>query len=146
MEYRNLCTIVMHRFKSNSVCTRGELIIGSSKFQTLEPSSPIIPYGAYLLRPTNSPRFSKKYPYNVVLDKKVPEVIGVSGHQGVRIHVGNYPSDTKGCILIGSTGTECKLLNSSVAYTSFCNILHSILIKNPNAFFVLYIYGEDENE
>lgn len=143
MEYRNLCTIVLHRFKSNSVCTRGELIIGSSKFQTLEPTTPIIPFGAYLLRPTHSPRFSNKYPYNVVLDKKVPEVIGVTSHSGVRIHVGNYPSDTKGCILIGSAGTDSTLTNSSVAYTSFCNILHSILIKNPNAFFVLYIYGEE---
>lgn len=146
MNYRNLCTIVMHRFKSNSVCTRGEIILGSSKFQTLEPSKPIIPFGAYLLRATYSPSFSSKYPYNTLLDKKVPEIIGVTGHSGVRIHVGNYPSDTKGCILIGSTGTDCKLFNSSVAYTSFCNILHSILIKNPNAFFVLYIYGEEENE
>lgn len=146
MEYRNLCTIVLHRFKSNSICTRGELIIGSSKFQTLEPSTPIIPCGAYLLRPTNSPRFSNKYPYNSVLDKKVPEVIGVKGHSGVRIHVGNYPSDTKGCILLGSAGTESKLFNSSVAYTSFCNYLHKKLIKNPYTFFVLYTYGEDEHE
>ena len=121
MEYRNLCTIVLHRFKSNSICTRGELTICSSKFQTMEPSTPIIPVGTYLLCATHSPRFSKKYPYNTVLDKKVPEVTGVSGHSGVRIHVGNYPSDTKGCILIGTSGTESKLLNSSVAYTSFCD-------------------------
>lgn len=146
MEYRNLCTIVLHRFKSNSVCTRGEIILGSSKFQTLEPSKPIIPYGAYLLRPTYSPSFSSKYPYNSLLDKKVPEVLGVTGHSGVRIHVGNYPSDTKGCILIGKSGSDSTLLNSSVAYKEFCVQLQSILIKNPNAFFVLYIFGEDENE
>lgn len=139
MEYRNLCTIVLHRFKSNSVCTRGEITIRSSKFQTLEPPTPIIPCGAYLLRPSYSPSFSNKYPYNSVLDRKVPEVIGVTGHNGVRIHVGNFPSNTKGCILIGLRGSDCQVDASSIAYKNFCSIMAEIIKDNPNAFFVLYI-------
>lgn len=145
MEYRNLCTIVLHRFRSNSVCTRGEITIRSSKFQTLEPSNPIIPKGAYLLRPTYSPSFSHNYPYNKCLDGKVPEVVGVTGHSGVRIHVGNFPSNTKGCILLGLRGSNCQVNESCIAYKNFCSIMSDLLKDNPNTFFVLYIY-DDENE
>ena len=139
MIYRNLCTVSLHRKSSNCICTRGELTIYNSKFQTLEPSKVIIPPGAYLLRPTYSPSFSSKYPYNKVLDSKVPEVIGVSGHSGVRIHVGNYPSDTKGCILLGCSGTDSQVLDSAIAYKNFCSIMNKLMIDNPNTFFVLIV-------
>lgn len=141
--YRNLCTITLRRFSSNKICTRGELIINTSKFQTLEPAEPIIPIGAYLLLPTRSPRFSSKYPYNKVLNGKVPEITGVIGHSGVRIHVGTYPSDTNGCILLGLSGTDSQLLNSISAYNKFCSILSSLLIDNPNTFFVLFVTDEN---
>lgn len=132
----------MHRFSSNSVCTRGEITFSTYKFQTLEPSKPIIPCGAYLLRPTYSPSFSSKYPYNKVLDSKVPEVVGVAGHSGVRIHVGNYPSDTKGCILLGSSGTDSQVNDSAIAYKNFCSIMNKLIIDNPNVFFVLIVTDE----
>lgn len=144
MIYRNLCTVVLHRFSSNKVCTRGELTLYNSKFQTLEPSKPIIPCGAYLLRPTHSRAFSSKYPYNKVLDSKVPEVVGVTGHSGVRIHVGNYPSDTKGCILLGCSGTDSQVLDSSIAYKNFCSIMSKLMNDNPNVFFVLIVTDENE--
>lgn len=139
MIYKNLCTVSLHRKTSNSICTRGELTLYTSKFQTLEPSKPIIPCGAYLLRPTYSPSFSSKYPYSSVLGSKVPEVIGVYGHSGVRIHVGNYPSDTKGCILLGLTGTDSQVNNSSIAYKNFCSIMSKLMTDNPNVFFVLIV-------
>lgn len=144
MIYRNMCTVVLRRFSSNSICTRGEITIYTSKFQTLEPSKPIIPCGAYLLRPTYSPSFSSKYPYNKVLDGKVPEVIGVTGHQGVRIHVGNFPSNTKGCILLGLRGTDSRVDESTIAYKNFCSIMSEIKIDNPNVFFLLVVTDENE--
>ena len=98
------------------------------KFQTLEPSKVIIPDGEYLVRLSFSPTFSKKYPYTVNLEGKVPEIIGISGHTGLRIHVGNYPSDTKGCILIGQKGTDCSVINSSLAYRQFCAVLSELQI------------------
>lgn len=144
MNYRNLCMVVLHRQLSNSICTRGSIRICNSVFQTLEPSHPIIPSGAYLLRPTFSPSFSNKYPYNKVLNSKVPEVIGVTGHSGIRIHVGNYPSDTKGCILLGFTGSDSQVNDSVVAYKKFCSIIEQCKTCNPNVFFVLFV--SDENE
>lgn len=142
MSYSNECEILMRRFASSSLCTRGELMLGTSTFQTLEPSTPIIPDGIYLVHLTYSPSFSKKYPYTVVLGGKVPEVIGVPGHSGLRIHVGNYPSDTKGCILIGTTGTDCSVLNSSLAYRNFCALIQKFSVDNPYIFFTIRIYTE----
>lgn len=142
MLYNNHCQILMRRFSSNSTCTRGELMIHSTKFQTLEPSKVIIPDGEYQLRLSFSPTFSKKYPYTVNLGGKVPEVIGIAGHSGLRIHVGNYPSDTKGCILIGEQGTDCSVINSSLAYRRFCANLSHLMIDNPNVFFTIKIYSE----
>ena len=142
MLYNNQCEILMRRFSSNSVCTRGELMIGSLKLQTLEPSNPIIPDGTYLIRLSYSPTFSKKYPYTVVFGGKVPEVIGIAGHSGLRIHIGNYPSDSKGCILIGLTGTDSSVLSSSLAYRYFCAQIQKISVDNPNVFFTIRIYTE----
>lgn len=132
----------MRRFSNNSTCTRGELMLHTTKFQTLEPSKVIIPDGEYLVRLSLSPTFSKKYPYVVNLDGKVPEVIGIAGHSGLRIHVGNYPSDTKGCILIGQKGTDSSVINSSLAYRQFCAILSDLMIDNPNVFFTIRIYSD----
>lgn len=142
MLYQNECQILMRRFASSSLCTRGELMIGTTKLQTLEPAKPIIPDGTYLINLSYSPTFSNKYPYTVVLGGKVPEVVGVPGHSGLRIHVGNYPSDTKGCILIGTVGTDCSVLNSSVAYRNFCAMIQKIRVDNPYVFFTIRIYTE----
>ena len=134
--------MLMRRFSNNSTCTRGELMLHTVKFQTLEPSKVIIPDGEYLVRLSFSPTFSKKYPYTVNLEGKVPEIIGISGHTGLRIHVGNYPSDTKGCILIGQKGTDCSVINSSLAYRQFCAVLSELQIDNPNVFFTIRIYSD----
>ncbi len=142
MSYNNQCEILMRRFASSSLCTRGELMISTTKLQTLEPANPIIPDGTYLLDFTYSPTFSKKYPYTVVLGGKVPLVTGVACHSGVRIHVGNYPSDTKGCILLGTAGTDSSVLNSSFAYRNFCAMVQKLLADNPDTFFTLRIYTE----
>lgn len=142
MLYNNHCEILMRRFSSTSTCTRGELMFHKSKFQTLEPPKVIIPNGEYLVRLSLSPTFSKKYPYTVVLGGKVPEIIGIPGHSGLRIHVGNYPSETRGCILIGQKGTESSVVNSSLAYRQFCAIFSELQIDNPNVFFTIKIYSD----
>ena len=142
MLYNNHCQILMRRFSNNTTCTRGELMLHTTKFQTLEPSKVIIPDGEYLVRLSLSSTFSKKYPYVVNLNGKVPEVIGIAGHSGLRIHVGNYPSDTRGCILIGQKGTDSSVINSSLAYRQFCAILSELKIDNPNVFFTIRIYSD----
>ena len=50
-----------------------------------------IPFGTYALRVTWSPRYKRW----------LPQVLAVPGYSGIRIHAGNTPADTAGCILVG---------------------------------------------
>lgn len=50
-----------------------------------------IPTGRYRVVLTYSNRFRKV----------LPEILNVKGYSGVRIHTGNTPEDTLGCILVG---------------------------------------------
>ncbi len=55
------------------------------------------------------------------------EVKGVKGHWGILFHVGNYPTDSDGCILIGEgigfTNRKTKMLtNSRKAFKRFMEI------------------------
>lgn len=82
--------------------TIGDLFIdGVHECFTLEPpwvdSSNIkpraIPEGTYTL----SNRFSPKH------GRSVPHVENVPGFEEIEIHWGNFPGDTEGCLLVGTT-------------------------------------------
>ena len=77
-----------------------------------------IPRGTYPVTLSWSQRFSKKYE-NFGVGTGVPEVHGVKGFKHIRIHTGNTPEHTEGCILVGaawkpSFGAEIK--DSRAAY------------------------------
>jgi hypothetical protein len=56
-----------------------------------------IPHGRYRVIITRSERFSRKAGHDVYL----PELLSVPGFDKIRIHGGNGPEDTEGCILVG---------------------------------------------
>lgn len=58
-----------------------------------------IPYGKYEVIISRSVRFSKIAGHDVFL----PELLNVPGFAGVRIHSGNRPEDSEGCLLTGVT-------------------------------------------
>lgn len=101
----------LQRLKMEGGATVGKLTIPDRGFScfTLEdvvrqdpdPSTPqneakvygetAIPAGTYPVKLTLSPRFKKL----------LPRILNVPGFDGILIHKGNGPEDTKGCILVG---------------------------------------------
>lgn len=79
--------------------TLGLMSFGNHTLFTLEPSAycpiheghPCIPAGEYLAEVTHSPNLH----YDTL------ELQDVPNRENIRIHIGNYPSDTLGCILVG---------------------------------------------
>lgn len=61
-----------------------------------------IPYGTYEVKWTYSPRF-KKY---------TPQLMNVPSFEGIRIHNGNWASQTEGCVLVGENKVKGAVLNS----------------------------------
>jgi hypothetical protein len=56
---------------------------------------------------------------------RAPELLGVPGFGGIRIHVGNYAKDTEGCILVGkgSLPTLEMITQSRLAYREVMALL-----------------------
>lgn len=79
-----------------------------------------IPYGRYEVVITYSNRFKKP----------LPLLLNVPGFEGIRIHSGNTEHDTEGCILLGTTRTGDRVLNSRIAMGFFMKWLQQTLTKS----------------
>ena len=102
----------------NATSTIGDLMIdGQFQCYTLEDqvrpvSAPkvfgetAIPYGKYSVVITFSPHFQRD----------LPLLVDVPGFEGVRIHPGNTPADTEGCLLLGLGHTDGTITQSRLAF------------------------------
>ena len=83
------------------------------------PGVTAIPAGRYRVTISRSPRFG-------VL---MPEIHDVPGFLGVRIHTGNRPEDTEGCLLVGRAidPRTRTLVDSRAAYAA----LYARLVASP---------------
>lgn len=111
------------RTSFNSVCTLGELTCleePSLRLVTLEPPDMVppikpraIPAGTYAITLYQSPH----------LGYKVPLLHDVDDFSDVEIHIGCFPRDTKGCLLVG-----LKREGNSIGYSkSAFDLLMSVL-------------------
>jgi hypothetical protein len=111
-------------------CTLGKLSIdGTFEAFTCEdvvrtglpkiPSKTAIPAGRYRVIITHSPRFKRS----------LPQLVNVTGFDGVRIHPGNDAGDTSGCILVGRmrtpTGVAASRLAFDVLFQEIANAIDS---------------------
>jgi hypothetical protein len=75
-----------------------------------EATYPAIPEGEYEILLTPSPRFKQV----------LPLIINVPGRDGIRIHIGNEPTQTEGCLLPGESVTTEQgkpfLIHSKAAF------------------------------
>ena len=102
--------------------TQGTLKVGNRyTLYTLEdkvrstkiPKITAIPYGTYPVDLTWSPKFQKL----------MPIIQNVPGFEGIRIHKGNTPDDTEGCLLVGSKMREGIILESKKAFDKLINTI-----------------------
>lgn len=109
-------TLLRRRFTDLS--TIGDLYIGGKFFcYTLEDTAraigikidgqTAIPFGTYEIEVNYSPTYKRL----------MPQVLRVPGFAGVRMHSGNGPDDTRGCILLGySIAGENRIGDSRSAF------------------------------
>jgi hypothetical protein len=75
-----------------------------------------IPSGRYEIAITFSNRFQKY----------LPLVMNVPGYEGIRIHPGNLPENTLGCLLPGEFRNHNKVTNSKKAFAALFNKLKAV--------------------
>jgi len=122
---------------TNSGYTIGHLYINDNHSyfcDTLEPENRLargekkvkgktaIPAGKYKVYMTFSTRFSRLqfYRENGV---DLPLLEDVPQFEGVRIHVGNFPQDTEGCILVGQNTKKGYVGGSKTTYSALVKII-----------------------
>ena len=78
-----------------------------------------IPAGEYAIIISFSPRFKRE----------LPLLVGVDGFEGIRIHPGNTPDDTEGCLLPGTSFGDDRVNESRKAFEQLWGKLNTSWIK-----------------
>jgi hypothetical protein len=61
--------------------------------------------------------------------KVLPELLNVAGFSGIRIHAGNTPADTAGCILVGEKFSDGVLKSSRATMDRLINVMEHAISK-----------------
>lgn len=120
-------TITLQRVRQADRATIGLLCIGKTKYATLEDEvrdakiygETAIPAGTYEIKLRTAGgktlQYARRFPD---MHKGMLWLQDVPGFSWVYIHIGNFPEDTEGCILVGTNAGTNHINNSRVAYTS----------------------------
>lgn len=85
-----------------------------------------IPTGRYrVVTNVVSPRFSKFKQYQFC-GGKLPRIINVPAFEGVLIHIGNYPNQTEGCVLVGKNTVVGAVMESAVTFRRLMDRLKGV--------------------
>ena len=100
-------TIKLIREKTRGKAVHGRISLPFEtplNYPTLENADFLIPAGTYPLKMTWSPRFKKM----------MPEICDVPEREGIRIHMGNKPEHSEGCVLVDALAlTNIKIFIES---------------------------------
>ncbi len=119
--------MVLTRHRYSSVGIFGTLVTDrGSEYATLEHAYPV--GDAYLPKLGNGTYVCRKGMH--CLKKGGPfqtfEIIGVLNHTGILFHVGNYNSDSEGCVLLGLTEQSNMVIHSKAAFERFMKELEGV--------------------
>lgn len=91
------------------------------------PGKTAIPEGNYQVSVDYfSPRFGNDAYYKQFANNgKVPRLMNVPNFDGILIHVGNYPKDTQGCILVGRNTVRGAVMDSCKTFSELYKKLRS---------------------
>lgn len=96
-----------------------------------------IPAGRYKITlSVQSPKFSKYTQYEFCKGY-LPRLINVPGFDGVLIHIGNYATDTSGCILVGLNTKKGMLTNSTNIFKDLYSKLKESSDKNEDIYITI---------
>lgn len=84
-----------------------------------------IPTGRYRVTlGVKSPKYSQRKAYDFCKGY-VPRLINVPCYEGILIHIGNYPKDTEGCILVGKNTKVGAVLESAATFRELYALLQT---------------------
>ena len=124
--------LVLQRRKFSDKATIGDMVVGDILVVTLEDGKrehkiygeTAIPAGVYKLElrtgGNTTKRYAKRYPD---MHRGMVHLLEVPGFSWIYVHVGNYPSDTLGCILVGTRAGDDAIYGSRNAYEAIYPIL-----------------------
>lgn len=118
-------------------CVFGRLgtVAGRNFGVTLEDEKDIFPEGVYeiKIRKVESPltiKYRKKYPWF----KYHLEITGIEGRKYVYIHIGNYTTDTDGCVLLGLGIAPKMITHSTDTFKKFYEFIYPLLESGERMF------------
>lgn len=86
-----------------------------------------IPKGRYPVIITHSEHFGRD----------LPLLVNVPGYEGVRIHPGNVPADTLGCVLVGQARSVDQVINSRSAFAPLAEKIANALHNNNKVYLTI---------
>ena len=119
--------IEVRRRTQTSRSTIGELWVdGQKECFTLEPTL-TDPVNAGHPRVTASGPFVVEFTFSPHLGYVTPELLNVPSRTDIRIHIGNKPEDTLGCVLVGESAFNLSdwISNSTPAFDRLMVLLRN---------------------
>lgn len=109
--------LVLRREPSTERCTHGELFV-NGKFECVTLEDPVRDHKIPGVTAIAAGRYEIVINWSMRFKRFLPLLLNVANFIGIRIHSGNRPEDTEGCILVGERKgkTDCTIVNSRIAF------------------------------